>query len=168
MLAHHAWCNIAMLLSPAAGVHATFLKQCVSAIDSLTLLADALKAAKPGLLQLLKGAGLSKEVEGYFSRTVDAAADLKEAIYLGAAKQLLPVRCSMVTPPQCRHTQSKRALYYAHCRRSHLHSLRTSPAGLLARTRDKGVCWYSLRRHWPHGSFKRVAADCFVCRVWLM
>jgi hypothetical protein len=74
-----------------AGIQATFLKQCVSAIDSLGLLADALKAAKPGLLQLLKGAGLSKQVEGYFARTVDAAADLKEAIYLGAAKQLLPV-----------------------------------------------------------------------------
>jgi hypothetical protein len=64
----------------------------VSAIDSLGLLADALKAAKPGLLQLLKGAGLSKEVDAYYSRTVDAAADLRDAIYLGAAKRLLPVR----------------------------------------------------------------------------
>ena len=78
-------------MSPHAGVHTTFLRQCVSAIDSLSLLADAMRAAKPGLLQLLKGAGLSKEVEAYYSRTVDAAADLRDAIYLGAAKQLLPV-----------------------------------------------------------------------------
>lgn len=68
------------------------------AINSLTLLADALKGGKPALLQLLKGAGgsgsassVSKEVEGYFSRTVDAAVDLRDAIYLGAAKRLLPV-----------------------------------------------------------------------------
>lgn len=96
--AHSSLHHHIMLFCLAAGVHATFLKQCVSAIDSLTLLADALKAAKPGLLQLLKGAGLSKEVEGYFSRTVDAAADLKEAIYLGAAKQLLPVSLPQTLP----------------------------------------------------------------------
>lgn len=72
----------------------------MSAIDSLALLADALKAAKPGLLGLLKGAGLSKEVEGYFSRSVDAAADLRDVIYLGAAKQLLPVSASL---SQCAH-----------------------------------------------------------------
>lgn len=75
-----------------AGAYATFLQQCVTAIASLALLAEALKAAKPGLLQLLQGAGLAKEVEAYFSRTVDAAADLKEAVYMGAARRLLPVR----------------------------------------------------------------------------
>jgi hypothetical protein len=80
------------LLTCAAGAHVTFLQQCVTAIASLALLADALKAAKPGLLQLLQGAGLAKEVEAYFSRTVDAAADLKEAVYMGAARRLLPVR----------------------------------------------------------------------------
>lgn len=76
----------------AAGPHATFFKQCVSAVQSLALLADTLKTAKAALLQSLKAAGLTKEVDGYFSRTVDAAADLREAIYLGAAKRLLPVR----------------------------------------------------------------------------
>lgn len=86
------WCIRHVAYLDVAGVHATFLWQCVSAIDSISLLADALKAAKPGLLQLLKGAGLSKEVEAYYSRTVDAAADLRDAIYLGAAKRLLPVR----------------------------------------------------------------------------
>jgi hypothetical protein len=35
---------------------------------------------------------LAKEVEGYFSRTVDAVQDLKEAIFRGATKQLLQVR----------------------------------------------------------------------------
>lgn len=56
------------------------------------LLADALKAAKPALLQLLRGAGIAKDVEAYFARTVDATLDLKDTIYLGAAKQMLPVR----------------------------------------------------------------------------
>lgn len=93
------------MLLLAAGIHATFLKQFVSAIDSLSLLADALKTAKPGLLQLLKGAGLSKEVDGYFARTVDAAADLKEAIYLGAAKQLMPVSFATASLV-CAHQQN--------------------------------------------------------------
>lgn len=116
-------------MSPHAGVHTTFLRQCVSAIDSLSLLADAMRAAKPGLLQLLKGAGLSKEVEAYYSRTVDAAADLRDAIYLGAAKQLLPVSCVVwvrVHLPAC-------GLATVHlCRHSH------------------GCCSHLDRQDWPH------------------
>jgi hypothetical protein len=88
--AHTCHCCVCVVCVPA-GVHAAFLKQCVSAIDSLALLAGALKAAKPGLLALLKAASLSKEVDSHFSRSVDAAADLRDVIYLGAAKQLLPV-----------------------------------------------------------------------------
>lgn len=62
------------------------------AIESLTAIADSLKAAKPALLAQLGAAGMAKEVEGYFSRTVDAALDLRDAIYRGGARQLLSVR----------------------------------------------------------------------------
>jgi hypothetical protein len=63
----------------------------VLAIESLTAIADSLKAAKPALLAQLGPAGMSKEVEGYFSRTVDAALDLRDAIDRGGARQLLAV-----------------------------------------------------------------------------
>jgi hypothetical protein len=69
------------------------LKERVLAIESLTAIADTLKAAKAALLAQLGSAGMSKEVEGYFSRTVDAALDLRDAIYRGGAKQLLAVSC---------------------------------------------------------------------------
>jgi hypothetical protein len=70
---------------------ATGLRQRVVAIASLSVLADALRAARALLQQRLGGVGLSKEVEAFFSRTVDAAADLQDAIYMGGAKQLMPV-----------------------------------------------------------------------------
>jgi hypothetical protein len=67
------------------------LKERVLAIESLTAIADTLKAAKAALLAQLGSAGISKEVEGYFARTIDAALDLRDAIYRGGAKQLLAV-----------------------------------------------------------------------------
>lgn len=66
------------------------LKERVVAIESLTAIADAMKAARPGLLAQL-GAGMAKEVDSYFARTVDTAQDLRDAIYRGGAKQLLMV-----------------------------------------------------------------------------
>jgi ABC-type transporter Mla subunit MlaD len=79
------------------------LKERVVAIESLTTLADALRAAKPALLEHLrkteKAVGIIKEVDGYFSRTVDAAQDLAVAIYRGGAKQLLGVS-QWLTHPQ--------------------------------------------------------------------
>lgn len=53
-------------------------------------IADDLKAAKPALIAVL-GANMTKEVEGYFARTVDATQDLKEAIYRGGTRQVLQV-----------------------------------------------------------------------------
>jgi hypothetical protein len=76
----------------AGGVCAAVLRQRVAAIESLSAIADALRAAKPGLRQRLSASGLAREVEGYFARTVDAAADLRDAIYTSGAKQLMPVR----------------------------------------------------------------------------
>eukprot|EP00879_Flechtneria_rotunda_P021620 GHRR01022787.1.p1 GENE.GHRR01022787.1~~GHRR01022787.1.p1 ORF type:complete len:702 (+),score=314.72 GHRR01022787.1:254-2107(+) len=67
------------------------LKERVVAIESLTAIADALKEAKSALLAQLGNASIGKEVEGYFARTVDAAQDLRDAIYRGGAKQLLTV-----------------------------------------------------------------------------
>ncbi|KAF8057730.1 CPK24 [Scenedesmus sp. PABB004] len=81
---------------PGPGGRALGLKERVVAAECLTAVADTLRAARPSLLALLGGAGagaggqaLAREVEAYMARTVDAAADLRDAIYRGGAKQLL-------------------------------------------------------------------------------
>lgn len=71
------------------------------AIESLTAIADALKAAKSGLLAVL-GAGMAKDVDNYFARTVDTAQDLRDAIYRGGAKQLLSVSPQPAARGACR------------------------------------------------------------------
>ncbi len=60
------------------------------AMESLIGLADELKAARAALIAALPQA-MGREVEGYVARTVDATADLKEAVFMGAARQLLKV-----------------------------------------------------------------------------
>lgn len=79
------------LLHPAVPSGRQFgLKERVVAIESLTAIADALKAARPGLLGQL-GSGMAQEVDSYFARTVDTTQDLRDAMYRGGAKQLLMV-----------------------------------------------------------------------------
>ena len=64
------------------------------AIESLMGIATELRSVKQLLVSTLSGAapGMGKDVEAYFSRTVDASQDLKDAIYRGAAKGWLQVR----------------------------------------------------------------------------
>jgi len=67
------------------------LRERVVAVESLIGLADALRAARVALTEALPHS-MAKELEGYYGRTVDATADLKDAVFRGAACQMLRVR----------------------------------------------------------------------------
>ncbi|KAI8472247.1 MAG: hypothetical protein J3K34DRAFT_519870 [Monoraphidium minutum] len=87
--------------SPAGAAGRWGLRERVVAVESLTAIADELKAARSALLAAAGGGGggggaagggggaLPREVEQYLGRTVDAVADLKEAIFRGATTQLM-------------------------------------------------------------------------------
>jgi hypothetical protein len=85
---------------------AVALKERVVAIESLMGIAAELRSVKALMMSILNGtgAGMGKDVDAYFSRTVDASQDLKDAIYRGAAKGWLQVRgaiqqCSVLLLP---------------------------------------------------------------------
>lgn len=151
------------------------LKERVVAIESLTAIADTLKAAKAALLVQLGGKGLSKDVEGYFSRTVDAAQDLRDAIYKGGAKQLLSVRKEQpvrlqertVASPSTKKNSGLASLQRCSCQ---LFSVCSSllvlmcvcdrvPQGGCDVMICDGSCCFGLMYNSP---------CCFCCRVWLI
>lgn len=66
------------------------LKERCAAIESLHTIADELKRVRP-VLESHLGVANQKDIEQFFSRTVDAVEDLREHIYKAAAKLLLSV-----------------------------------------------------------------------------
>lgn len=83
-------------LSPSPGAFASArpafsLHQHVVAIESLASLAEQLRDARAALTASLPPA-MGREVEAYFSRTVDATVDLRATVFRGAARAMLQAR----------------------------------------------------------------------------
>eukprot|EP00959_Pyramimonas_sp_CCMP1952_P171201 3577214-Pyramimonas_sp.AAC.1 len=66
------------------------LKERCAAIESLHTMADELKRVRP-VMESHLGSAVQKEIEQFFSRTVDAVEDLREHIYKATARLLLSV-----------------------------------------------------------------------------
>lgn len=64
------------------------LKERVVAVESLLSIADELKAGRNALMQFLPPR-IHRDVDNYFTRTVDATQDFKACIYRGGARALL-------------------------------------------------------------------------------
>ncbi|GIL58297.1 hypothetical protein Vafri_13375 [Volvox africanus] len=64
------------------------LRERVVAVESLIYMAQELKAAKQAIILALPGR-LQRDVEQYFNRTVEAAADLREYLFKAAARVMM-------------------------------------------------------------------------------